>query len=82
MITLAQKIGAAFPKAGLKSEAYQLHMNNGSMVQRVQHAHLHIYPRYRGDFPGDSVIRLAADRKRVPRSDLDALAAKLKSALE
>src|ERR1051325_218265 len=63
MMEVAQKIGASFKKAGIKAEAFQLHMNNGRMLQRIKHAHLHVYPRFKGDFPGDSVVRLESQRK-------------------
>ena len=82
LMTTGQKIGRAFHSTGLKAEAFQLHMNNGRMVQRVQHAHLHVYPRFRGDFPGDSVVRLMSQREIAPRPQLDEIARKLKNALE
>src|ERR1051325_4398773 len=77
MMEVAQKIGASFKKAGIKAEAFQLHMNNGRMLQRIKHAHLHVYPRFKGDFPGDSVVRLESQRERAPRPALDKIAAKL-----
>ena len=82
LMTTGQQIGRAFNSTGLKAEAFQLHMNNGRMVQRVQHAHLHVYPRFRGDFPGDSVVRLMSQRQIAPRPQLDEIAGKLKNALE
>lgn len=82
MMEVAQRIGTSFQKAGIKAEAFQLHMNNGRMVQNVRHAHLHVYPRFQKDFPGDSVIRLASQRVQVERKELDAIAAKLRKTLE
>ena len=81
LMTAGQEIGQVFKSAGLQAEAFQLHMNNGQMVQRVKHAHLHVYPRFPGDFPGDSVVRLASQREIASRPELDEIAAKLKRAL-
>lgn len=82
MMVVAQKVGNSFAKAGIRTEAYQLHMNNGEMVQHVKHAHLHVYPRYKGDFPGDSVVRLASQRERVERPALNEIAGRLRRTLE
>lgn len=82
MMGLAQRIGAAYQKTDLKAEAFQLHMNNGRLVQHVRHAHLHVWPRFAGDFPGDAVVRLASQRTRIERPEMDAVAAKLKTGLE
>lgn len=81
MMALAQRIGAAYQKTDIQAEAFQLHMNNGRMVQHVRHAHLHVWPRYRGDFPGDSPVRLASQRHILERPELDATASKIKLAL-
>ena len=82
MMSAAQKVGAAYQRTDLKSEAFQLHMNNGRFVQNVRHAHLHVWPRFRGDFPGDAPVRLASQRARVERPELEAVAAKLRKAIE
>jgi len=82
MMAAAQRIGAAFKNAGIRAEAFQMHMNNGPMVQNVRHAHLHVYPRFQGDFPGDSVVRLASQRTRPPRQELDAVASRLRRSLD
>lgn len=81
LMAVAQEIGVTFKSTGLKAEAFQLHMNNGRMVQHVKHAHLHVYPRFPGDFPRDSVVRLASQRERATRKELDEIAGNLKRAL-
>jgi uncharacterized protein (DUF885 family)/diadenosine tetraphosphate (Ap4A) HIT family hydrolase len=82
MMIAAQKIGTAFAGAGLKSESVQLQMNSGAMVQRIPHALLHVWPRFKGDFRGTAGERLASDRPRAPRSELDGIALKLKTVLD
>jgi len=70
------RIGAALRASGIKTEGVNLLLNDGAEAgQRVFHSHLHVIPR----IIGDSMARKFDD---VPlRSDLDAVAEKIKAAL-
>ena len=78
MMVLAQKIGQAMKRTDLEAQAIQLRMNNGRPIQGLLHAHLHVYPR----FAGDGGEKLDIERPRAARAELDAVAKKIKAALD
>jgi uncharacterized protein (DUF885 family) len=82
MMALAQKVGAAIKATDLKADSFQLQMNSGQMVQRLPHALLHIWPRFRGDLKRSGLDPLGGERARAPREELDAAARKIKTALD
>jgi uncharacterized protein (DUF885 family) len=82
IMVAAQKIAEGVTRTDLKAESFQLQMNSGPMVQRTKHAALHVWPRFRGDFPGSAGARFEGDRARVARPELDAIARKIRQGLK
>jgi len=78
MMGVAQRIVLAIKKTDIKADAFQLRVNSGSLVQGIKHAHLHVVPRFHGD-GGD---RAEESTPKAPREELDALAKKIRAALE
>jgi histidine triad (HIT) family protein len=77
---VAQKAAGAIRASGLKCEGINLLLADGeAAMQEILHVHLHVFPRFEGDgfdlqFP-DRYFNLPT------RSDLEATAEKIKSAL-
>ena len=84
---LAQKVIRAHKQAGLPLDAHNLVLNDGKAAnQHVPHVHLHVIPRRRGDTLAmilrwwTRMLPLKSQRKR--RAELDAIAEKLRPALQ
>lgn len=73
-------IAAALRRSGLPCEGVNLHLADGEAAgQEVDHVHLHVIPRHRGDGFG---LRVGPDYGRVPdRATLEEIAANLRSAM-
>ncbi len=81
MLTLGARIAGVMESAGVRCEGYNLFLANGAVAgQTVFHSHLHVIPRYEGD--GFSVRRAIFGRSRADRTKLDALAERLRRALD
>jgi histidine triad (HIT) family protein len=80
MFTVAQRIAQALGDSGLRCEGVNLFVADGAAAgQEVFHVHLHVIPRFRGDGFG---FRFGPKYgQRPPRSDLDDLARRIRSAL-
>ena len=80
MFTVAQRITQALGDSGLRCEGVNLFVADGAAAgQEVFHVHLHVIPRFRGDGFG---FRFGPKYgQRPPRSDLDDLAARIRSVL-
>jgi len=80
VFTVAQRIAGALRDSGLRCEGVNLFAADGAAAgQEVFHVHLHVIPRFRGDGFG---FRFGPKYgQRPPRSDLDDLAARIRSAL-
>jgi histidine triad (HIT) family protein len=80
MFTVAQRIAGALRDSGLRCEGVNLFAADGAAAgQEVFHVHLHVIPRFRGDGFG---FRFGPKYgQRPPRSNLDDLAARIRSAL-
>lgn len=78
MMVVAQKIARAIRKAGLQADGFNFRMNAGTPAgQTVFHAHLHVVPRFVGDAGGQRHVG-----ERVPVSELEPIAAKIRAQLE
>jgi histidine triad (HIT) family protein len=70
-------LARALRSADLRCEGVNVFVADGEAAfQEVFHAHLHVFPRFRGD-----AFRIDADWRRRERSELDATAARLAAAL-
>lgn len=80
MFRVAHRLAAALRASGVECEGVNLFLADGeAAMQEVFHAHLHVFPRYRGDGFG---LRFAPAYFQKPRrSELDATAEKVKLAL-
>ena len=78
---VGRHVAAALRASGIRCEGVNLHLADGEVAgQEVPHVHLHVFPRFRGDGFG---LRLPESYRRLPaRSELDAMAVKIESALE
>lgn len=78
---VGRHIAAAIRASGVRCEGVNLHLADGEVAgQEVHHVHLHVFPRFQGDGFG---LRLPESYRRLPaRSELDAVAAKIESALK
>ncbi|MFC6592013.1 HIT family protein [Deinococcus lacus] len=78
MAKLAQQVAAALEGSDLPSEGFNLWMANGSAAgQDVFHAHMHVFPRLKGDN-----FRVEVTWPQPPRSELDKVAGRIRAALE
>ena len=77
---VAQRIAQALRDSGLRCEGVNLFVADGTAAgQEVFHVHLHVIPRFRGDGFG---FRFGPKYgQRPPRSELDAVAAMIRSTL-
>jgi len=80
MFRVAQRIARALRGSGLRCEGINLFLADGSVAgQEVLHVHLHVLPRYAGDGFG---LRFGPSYGlRSPRTELDAIAEKIRRAL-
>jgi histidine triad (HIT) family protein len=77
---VAQSMGAALRRSGLKCEAVNLFLADGEQAgQDVPHVHLHVIPRFRGD--GFGVKLPPGYGRTAERSELDRIAAAIKAGL-
>ena len=81
LLSVAARLGAAVRRTDLRCEALCFHVADGAAAgQEIAHAHLHCFPRFRGDGFG---LRLPAGYPNRPsREDLDHVAQKIRKALE
>jgi histidine triad (HIT) family protein len=49
MFTVARQISVAMRSSGLRCEGVSMLLADGPPMQDVPHAHLHVFPRFRGD---------------------------------
>lgn len=74
---LAQQVALALQRSDLPGQGFNLWMANGAAAgQDVFHAHLHVFPRLENDN-----FKVDVTWPNPPRSELDAVAAKLRAAL-
>ena len=81
MMLVAQRTTAALRASTLKCEGINYFLADGeAAMQEVFHAHLHVFPRFKGDNFG---LRFAPEyyTRRPPRHDLDHQAAELRALL-
>jgi histidine triad (HIT) family protein len=77
MFMVAQRLAAAVRSSGLRCEGVNLFLADGKAAgQEVFHVHLHVFPRYAGDF-----FRLDSGQRRASRRDLDEIAARVRAVL-
>lgn len=79
MMQVAQRATAALRASTLKCEGVNYFLADGeAAMQEVFHAHLHVFPRYRGDNFG---LHFAPEyhTRRVPRHELDQQASELRN---
>jgi histidine triad (HIT) family protein len=77
MFVVAQRLAAAVRSSGLRCAGVNLFLADGEAAgQEVFHVHLHVFPRYVGDF-----FRLDFVRRRASRRDLDEVAARVRAVL-
>jgi histidine triad (HIT) family protein len=74
------RMGAAIRASGVRCEGINFFLADGAAAgQEVFHAHLHVFPRYRGD---GFKLSFGPHYRKAPRGELDALAGRLREALE
>ena len=78
LFRVAMRLAAAIRRSGVRCEGVNLFLADGEAAfQKVFHVHLHVLPRWRGDS-----FRIDADWSARPgRDELDAVAARVRSAL-
>ena len=81
MMRVARRATAALRASTLKCEGINYFLADGeAAMQEVFHAHLHVFPRFKGDNFG---LRFAPEyyTRRPPRNDLDQQAGELRALL-
>ena len=79
MMRLAKRYTAALRSSGLRCEGVNLFLADGeAAMQEVFHAHLHVFPRYRGDGFG---LRFGPDYAVRPRAELERVAEQIRNGL-
>src|SRR5438067_198319 len=80
MFRVGQAAAASLRRAGLRCEGVNFFLADGEAAgQEVWHVHLHVYPRYVGD--GFRLLLPPTYSQRPERTELDALAEKLRNTL-
>ncbi len=80
MFRVAQRLARALRNSGVRCEGVNFFLADGAAaMQDVFHVHLHVFPRYRGD--GFGLRFSPAYSVRPDRSELDAVAEQIRSAL-
>lgn len=81
IFAVAQSVSPALRKSGLRCEGVNLFLADGAAaMQEVFHAHLHVFPRFKGDGFG---LRFSDGyHHRPPREALDDAAAKIRASLK
>jgi histidine triad (HIT) family protein len=79
LMKIAQLMTKALRSSGLRCEGVNLFLADGQAAgQEVFHAHLHVFPRYRGDGFG---LRFGPHYVKRPRMELDEAARQIRQAL-
>ena len=80
LMAVAHRVAAALRASGVRCEGVNLFLADGeAAMQEVPHAHLHVFPRWRGDGFG---LRFGPEYKhKPPREALETTAARLRAAL-
>ena len=79
LLAIARRIAAAIRRTDLRCEGMNLFYADGEAAfQEVFHAHLHVFPRYKGD----GFVINANWGSNPERADLDAVASMIRVALE
>ena len=79
MMQVAHRLAAGLRGSGLRCEGVNLFMADGEAAfQEVFHAHLHVFPRYKGDGFG---LRFGDDYVPKERGQLEAAAGPIRDAL-
>ena len=82
VMRVAKQMAAAIRNSGFKCEGINLFLADGEAAeQEVFHFHLHVYPRYRGDGFGFKYDP-ARHFLMIPREEMDAIAARIRSKLK
>lgn len=77
MFMVAQRVAAVLRRIGLRCEGVNLFLADGEAAgQEIFHVHLHVFPRYMGDY-----FRLDSGQRRAPRKGLDEIAARVRAEL-
>jgi diadenosine tetraphosphate (Ap4A) HIT family hydrolase len=80
LMRVAQRVAAALRASGLRCEGVNLFLADGAAaMQEIFHAHLHVFPRYRGDGFG---LRFGPHYTERPRAELEDAAARIRRALD
>jgi histidine triad (HIT) family protein len=80
MFRLARRLAAALRRSDVKCEGVNFFLADGeSAGQEVFHAHLHVFPRYRGD--GFGFVFSAEYAQKPERKALNEIAEQVKNAL-
>ncbi|GLZ31115.1 HIT family protein [Lentzea sp. NBRC 105346] len=78
MFSVGQSLAGALRRTGLRCEGVNIFLADGVAAgQEIFHVHLHVIPRYAGDG-----FRLSADSRVRARSELDEVAAGIRSKLD
>ena len=80
LFEMAQAVASGLRRSGMPCEGVNIPLADGEAAgQEVFHAHLHVFPRHRGDGVG---LRFGPGYGHVPaRDELDAIAARIRGAL-
>lgn len=77
MWSTARRVGRALRAGAVRCEGVNLFLADGEAAfQEIFHVHLHVFPRFAGD-----PFTIDADWKQAERTELDAVAARLRSAM-
>ena len=81
MFRVARRLAAALRRSGVECEGVNFFLADGeAAMQEVFHAHLHVFPRYRGDGFG---LKFSPRYFQKPeREELNEVAGKIRAALE
>jgi histidine triad (HIT) family protein len=81
MFRVAQRMAEALRRSGLKCEGVNLFLADGeAAMQEVFHAHLHVFPRFKGD--GFGLTFADTYFTKPSRSELESAATKIRKAIE
>ena len=80
MVQVGQRVAAALRKSDVMCEGVNLFLADGEAAgQEVFHAHLHVFPRFRGDGFG---LTFGPNYKKLPpRNELDGVGSQLRAFL-
>ncbi len=77
MFMVSQRLAAALRSSGLRCDGVNLFLADGEAAgQEIFHVHLHVFPRYAGDY-----FRVDPGQRRASRGDLDEIADRLRAQL-